>query len=74
VRLPHWGGTDIAGDKPAPVGRFVGVWYEREGGDQQACHRYIGLKPILAPRVKQGLLKVVGAVYDLRTGSVSLLD
>jgi carbonic anhydrase len=36
--------------------------------------RLTGLKPILAPRVKQGLLKVVGGVYDLRTGSVSLLN
>jgi carbonic anhydrase len=31
------------------------------------------LDPILAPRVKDGTLKVVGAVYDLRTGSVTLL-
>jgi carbonic anhydrase len=31
------------------------------------------LQPILAPRVKDGKLKVVGAVYDLRTGSVTLL-
>jgi carbonic anhydrase len=32
------------------------------------------LQPIIAPRVKQGKLKVVGAVYDLRTGAVTLLD
>jgi|SRR5450631_634240 carbonic anhydrase len=31
------------------------------------------LQPILASRVKDGKLKVVGAVYDLRTGSVTLL-
>lgn len=36
--------------------------------------RLKGLKPILAPRVTQGRLKVVGGVYDLRTGTVSLLD
>jgi carbonic anhydrase len=33
--------------------------------------RLKGLEPILAPRVKQGKLKVVGAVYDLRTGIVT---
>jgi carbonic anhydrase len=32
------------------------------------------LQPILAPRVKEGKLKVVGAVYDLRTGTVTLLE
>ncbi len=31
------------------------------------------LQPILAPRVKDGKLKVVGAVYDLSTGKVMLL-
>jgi carbonic anhydrase len=31
------------------------------------------LEPILAPRVKEGKLKVVGAVYDLRTGVVTLV-
>jgi carbonic anhydrase len=31
-----------------------------------------GLQPILAPAVKLGRVKVVGAVYDLRTGSVAL--
>ena len=30
------------------------------------------LEPILAPRVKEGKLKVVGGVYDLRTGAVTL--
>src|SRR5713101_4209082 len=32
------------------------------------------LQPILAPRVKDAKLKVVGAVYDLRTGSVTLVE
>jgi len=32
------------------------------------------LQPIVAPRVKDGKVKVVGAVYDLRTGEVTLLD
>jgi len=32
-----------------------------------------GLDPILAPRVKEGKLKVVGGVYDLGTGAVTLL-
>lgn len=36
--------------------------------------RLKGLKPILAPRVKQGGLKIVGGVYDLRAGTVSLLN
>jgi carbonic anhydrase len=36
--------------------------------------RLKGLQPILAPRVRQGRLKVVGGVYDLRLGTVSLLD
>jgi carbonic anhydrase len=36
--------------------------------------RLKGLKPILAPRVGQGRLSVVGGVYDLRTGAVSLAD
>lgn len=31
------------------------------------------LKPILEPKVKDGKLKVVGAVYDLRTGVVTVL-
>lgn len=31
------------------------------------------LQPILAPRIKDGKLKVVGAVYDLRNGAVTLL-
>jgi carbonic anhydrase len=31
------------------------------------------LEPILAPRVKEGKLKVVGGVYDLRTGAVTLV-
>jgi carbonic anhydrase len=31
-----------------------------------------GLQPIVAPAVKRGQVKVVGAVYDLRTGSVSV--
>ena len=31
------------------------------------------LQPILAPRVKDGKVKVVGAVYDLRTGKVTML-
>jgi carbonic anhydrase len=33
--------------------------------------RLKGLEPILAPRAKQDTLKVVGAVYDLRTGIVT---
>jgi carbonic anhydrase len=30
------------------------------------------LQPILAPRIKQGKAKVVGGVYDLKTGAVTL--
>jgi carbonic anhydrase len=32
-----------------------------------------GLQPILAPRVADGSVKVVGGVYDLRTGKVEML-
>src|SRR5580698_7477387 len=32
------------------------------------------LEPILAPRVKDGKLKVVGGVFDIRTGKVTLLE
>jgi len=35
--------------------------------------RLQGLEPIVAVRVKEGTVKVVGAVYDLRTGVVSVL-
>jgi carbonic anhydrase len=31
-----------------------------------------GLQPIVAPAVRRGRVKVVGAMYDLRTGIVSL--
>jgi carbonic anhydrase len=31
-----------------------------------------GLQPIVAPAIKRGQIKVVGAVYDLRTGGVTL--
>jgi carbonic anhydrase len=34
--------------------------------------RLEGLEPILAPRVKEGKVKVVGAVYDLKSGAVTL--
>jgi carbonic anhydrase len=36
--------------------------------------RVRSLEPILAPRVKDGRVKVVGCVYDLRTGVVTVLD
>jgi carbonic anhydrase len=32
------------------------------------------LDPILAPRVKDGSLKITGGVYDLRTGVVSFVQ
>jgi carbonic anhydrase len=32
------------------------------------------LQPILAPRVKAGKLKVVGALYDLRAGVVTMVE
>jgi carbonic anhydrase len=35
--------------------------------------RLKGLEPILAGPVKQGTVKVVGAVYDLRTGAVTVI-
>ena len=33
-----------------------------------------GLQPIIAPAVKGGQVKVVGALYDLRTGGVTLTE
>jgi carbonic anhydrase len=36
--------------------------------------RLKGLEPILAPRVKERKLKVMGAVYDLRTGIVTPVE
>jgi carbonic anhydrase len=33
-----------------------------------------GLEPILASRVKDGKVKVVGGVYDLRNGMVTMID
>jgi carbonic anhydrase len=33
-----------------------------------------GLEPILAPAVKAGKLKIVGGVYDLRTGKVTMVS
>jgi carbonic anhydrase len=33
-----------------------------------------GLDPLIAPAVKDGKVKVVGATYDLRTGKVTMLD
>jgi carbonic anhydrase len=32
------------------------------------------LRPILAPRVKDGKVKVVGALYDLRAGVVTMVE
>jgi carbonic anhydrase len=36
--------------------------------------RLRGLDPILAPRIKGGKIKVVGGVYDLQTGAVTLMS
>jgi carbonic anhydrase len=33
--------------------------------------RLEGLQPIIAPRVKEGKVKIVGGVYDLKTGAVT---
>jgi carbonic anhydrase len=41
---------------------------------EMGVERLKGLDPILAPLVKSGELKVVGAVYELRTGEVKWLD
>jgi carbonic anhydrase len=40
---------------------------------QLGVERLKNLEPILAPKVRDGKLKVVGAVYDLRNGEVKLL-
>ncbi len=36
--------------------------------------RLEGLQPILGPRVKEGKVKIVGGVYDLKTGAVTLTN
>ncbi len=36
--------------------------------------RLKGLQPVLAPRVKDGKVNVVGALYDLRTGTVKMVS
>ena len=41
---------------------------------KQGVERLKGLDPILSPLVKTGELKVVGGVYELRTGLVKLVD
>ena len=41
---------------------------------QLGVERLRGLEPILAPRVKNGSLKIAGGVYDLKTGLVTLLQ
>jgi carbonic anhydrase len=41
---------------------------------KQGVERLKGLDPILSPLAKSGELKVVGAVYELRTGLVKLID
>jgi carbonic anhydrase len=40
---------------------------------EMGVERLRTLRPVLAERVKQGRLKVVGAVYDLRTGRVEVI-
>jgi carbonic anhydrase len=40
---------------------------------EMGVERLKGLEPILAPRVKDGKVKVVGGVYDLRTGAVTFI-
>jgi carbonic anhydrase len=39
----------------------------------EGVKRLKGLEPIMADRINKGELKVVGAVYDLRTGRVNML-
>lgn len=41
---------------------------------RMGVERLKGLEPILSPLVKSGELKVVGAIYELRTGAVKWLD
>jgi carbonic anhydrase len=40
---------------------------------EMGVERLKGLEPILAPRVKDGTVKIMGGVYDLKTGLVSLI-
>lgn len=43
------------------------------GNVEAGVERLTTLEPILAPAVKRGTLKVVGGVYDLRTGAVTMV-
>ncbi len=70
------------GDLIDPI-RPACVAVQNNGGDKlenvtkenvrRGIERLKELKPILADRVKNGKLKVVGGVYDLKTGEVKLL-
>ncbi len=37
-------------------------------------HQLMSLEPVLSKRVKDGSLKIVGAIYDLSTGTVEFLE
>ena len=55
-----------------PKGKHMDLIVQK--ATELGVERLKGLDPILAPLVKSGELKVVGAVYDLRTGMVNFLD
>jgi carbonic anhydrase len=38
---------------------------------QEGVRRLKTFDPVLAPELKQGRLKIVGALYELRTGAVT---
>jgi len=74
---------------PGSINELVGILkpvvakVRRKGGDllanairanvEAGVERLNTLEPILAPAVKQGRLKVVGGVYDLATGQVTMV-
>jgi len=43
-----------------------------EANVEMGVEQLLGLQPILAPKVKEGRLRIVGGVYDLKTGLVTI--
>ena len=60
----------VAGSKQTPGDQLENAVRQNV---KVGVERLQALDPILAPRVKDGKLKVVGGVYDLLTGAVTML-
>lgn len=58
----------------SPAARAAGLDAAIDGNVAAIVAQLRAADPILAPRVRDGSLRVVGAVYDLDTGAVRLTD